>query len=344
MYMKANIWHRIYTILSLVIPVIVLFISVIDPGINGYERAMFPDMIYGTAHKPFVYRVLLPSMVRLIQSPLPIHTRIAINENLSNTPLFSMAINQLGWERNFLLDYTIAIIILYFFLYGLIGAIKYLFNELVSSPFHISEIASLLMVAFLPVMFKYYTYIYDFPNLFLFTLAMGLMASQQWNLFLLVFTLATFNKETSILLTMIFYVHYSKNSLDRKIFIKHLIIQLFLFAAIKFILTYLYINNPGSFVEFHLYDYNLILLRKIRIIPSLIIWIPVVFLIFYKWNEKPTLLRDALWILVPLICLTALFGFIDELRDYYEAYPIVSILVVYSLGKLVGFDLKSNTS
>ncbi|HVP40036.1 MAG TPA: hypothetical protein VMS93_12725 [Candidatus Saccharimonadales bacterium] len=39
---------------------LVLFVFVQHPGVNGYDRAMFGDMVYGRAHQPFVTRPLVP--------------------------------------------------------------------------------------------------------------------------------------------------------------------------------------------------------------------------------------------------------------------------------------------
>jgi hypothetical protein len=59
----------------------------------------------------------------------------------------------------------------------------------------------------------------------------------------------------------------------------------------------------------------------------------------YHWSEKPAFLRDGLWILAPLVLLTMLFGFVEELRDYYEVYPILLILIVHSIYTLCGIKL-----
>jgi hypothetical protein len=66
-------------------------------------------------------------------------------------------------------------------------------------------------------------------------------------------------------------------------------------------------------------------------------WAMLAALIFGHWQEKPPILRDGLLTtLVPLVAACALFGFLDELRDYYEAYPIVVALVAPEVARLFG--------
>ena len=339
--MKTKPWYWVIKILNYVFPGLVTTISVINPGINGYEKAMFPDMIYGTAYKPFVYRTLLPAMVRLIQAPIPMQVRDLINKSLSNVSILKSAIDKLGWEKDYLLDYSVAFILLYLFLLGFLGAFKYLFTRLISTNEIFLNVTSFVAIVGLPLLFKYYTYIYDFPTLFLFTLGLGLMAAEQWNLYMLVFIFATFNKETSILLAFIYFIHNFPNIMAGKLFLKLLIMQLVFYAGIKLVVTILFVNNPGTFLEFHLFDHNLIILRNIDLLPLLLILLPIIILVFYKWREKPKLLKDGLWVLVPLVSIAVFYGFIDEYRAYYEAYPIICLLIIYSFGKLIGVKLET---
>jgi hypothetical protein len=42
--------------------------------------------------------------------------------------------------------------------------------------------------------------------------------------------------------------------------------------------------------------------------------------------------------------LTFLLGFFDELRDYYEVFPIVILLVSFNIAKILGVDLVRETT
>jgi hypothetical protein len=64
-------------------------------------------------------------------------------------------------------------------------------------------------------------------------------------------------------------------------------------------------------------------------------------MVSHRWFEKPLFLRHSLWILPVLVATCFFFGWLDELRDYYEAYPIVFLLMIYSAGRLVGIKIKT---
>ena len=63
----------------------VLFAFVKSPGMNWYERAMVHDMIYAQAWKPFVYRTLLPTSVRITTSLVPESIQNEISNKVANT-------------------------------------------------------------------------------------------------------------------------------------------------------------------------------------------------------------------------------------------------------------------
>ena len=85
--------------------------SIVDPGINGYDRAMFPDMVYGKAHKPYVYRALVPSTIRALQAVVPqtVRTNLveAADRNVGIVELF----DRVGWETDYIVEYGVVVII-----------------------------------------------------------------------------------------------------------------------------------------------------------------------------------------------------------------------------------------
>ena len=52
----------------------------------------------------------------------------------------------------------------------------------------------------------------------------------------------------------------------------------------------------------------------------------------WGWRQKPVLLRHALLVLAPILLVVGLtVGQLDEIRAYYEVYPVVSLLVADTL-------------
>ena len=335
---EKKIFYR--TIIALIsLYVLIAFVKL--PPINGYKPAMFSEMVDGTAWKPFVYRTLLPTTVRLISEVIPDEVHKTLTEKVESNKSAMLVLEKFKWESEFITEYLVAMVLMYFTLLGFVFAFRRLFDEIYSSPLWFKNIISIILLLAIPAMFQpqYSNYIYDFSSLFLFTLGLLLLRQKKWRYFLILFFISCFNKETVILLTMIFAIHFYKDAeISRKLYYQLIAAQLMIFAAIKILLYILFMNNPGGFVEFHLIDRNYLLFNGYSLTTFVVLLI--IFLsIFSKWNEKPKFLKDALWIAVPLLILTFFFGFFDELRDYYEVFPIVVLLISFNIAKILGVEI-----
>ncbi|MCW8803405.1 MAG: hypothetical protein OQK57_03320, partial [Ignavibacteriaceae bacterium] len=333
------IYRSVIAIISLY--VLVAFVKL--PNINGYERAMFSEMVYGTAWKPFVYRTLLPTTVRLISEVIPESIHYRVSEKVEGSKSMMLVLGKFKWESEYITEYIIALILMYFSLLGFIYVFRKLFDEIYASPLWFKNLISIIMLLALPTMFQYYSYLYDFPTLLLFTLGLLLLSQRKWNYFLVLFFIACFNKETIILLTMIFAIHFYKDDkVKRKLYYQLIAVQLIIFGVVKILLYTLFNNNPGGFVEFHLIDRNYLLFNGYSLMTFVTLLI-VLLSIFNKWNEKPKFLKDSLWIALPLLILTLFLGFFDELRDYYEVFPVVVLLISLNIAKILGAELSNKS-
>jgi hypothetical protein len=329
--------------LALLATLAVFAIFVRDPGITGKSAAMFLDMVYGRAHRPFVYRALLPLIVRGTVAVVPATTASELDQSLARLPGVELACEQFGWERDALLEYAIALALIYASLVGFVFAIRAMALAFYRTTSTGANLAALLAVVGLPPFFRSYPgYLYDFPALLLFTLGLTLMAQRRWRAFLLVFLLGAINKETIVLLTLVFAIHFGPwgplPRMDRRAFVKLLALQFALFVAVKIALTLAFHDNPGGFVEFHVV-HNLALLRRSLHeynAVALATGIVLALLVFARWRQQPILLRRGLVILPVLLVLTAFLGLVDELRDYYEAYPIAVQFAFANVAALVG--------
>jgi hypothetical protein len=332
-------WRLVYLSLAVILSALVFGIFVYRPGINGYDRAMFADMVYGRAAKPFVYRTLLPTAVRVLASAIPAEARSRLNAWASQSPAIDNMFTILGWEREQLTEYFIALVLMYLCLWGFVRALGYLLDGVYEASERVRDVCVLVALLGLTQFFRYYSYLYDLPTLFLFTLGLGLMVRERWCPFLLVDALGCLNKETTILLTLVFAIrYYDRARLRRRAFWQLLLAQLAIFAASRAVLTAVFWNNPGSLFQVLFPRHNLDVLGAYPL-AAVFGWCGVALLLAYKWRGKPRFLRQALWIVVPLVVLTFFFGYLDELRDYYEAYPIVLLLALHSIGKIAEFKV-----
>ena len=332
-------WRLIYLCAVILLSVLVFGVFLYRPGINGYSRAMFGNMIYGTAAKPYVYRALLPYTVRVVVNAIPDETKATIGDSLGVQPAVDNLFMILGWEREYLVEYFVAGLLMYMSLWGFVWALRYLLGAVYRVSDLTRDVFTLAALAGLTQFFRYYSYLYDFPAVFLFTFGLALLVRSKWKMFLLVYLAACLNKETAILLTVVYAIYFrGRARLSRSRFASLMAIQLAIFAAVKIGLYAAYRDNPGALVEVHLPKHNLEVLGAYPL-SALFGWCGLTLLLFYKWREKPLFLQQAVWIVPPLIVLTFLFGYIDELRDYYEVYPVVLLLLLHSISKVWDFKV-----
>lgn len=319
--------------------VLIAFVKL--PPINGDEQSMFSEMVYGTAWKPFVYRTLLPTTVRIISEVIPESIHETLTEKVESSSFLMLALEKLIWESEYITEYLIAMILMYVSLLGFVYAFRKLFDEIYTTPLWFKNVISIILLFAIPAMYQpnYSNYVYDFPALCLFTLGLLFLKQRKWNHFLILFFIACFNKETIILLTMIFAIHfYSNKEISRKFYYQFMAIQLLIFGFVKILLFILFINNPGGFVEFHLIDRNYLLFNGYSLATFVVLLI-IILSVFSRWKEKPKFLKDSLWIGIPLLILTLLLGFFDELRDYYEVFPVIILLISFNIGGILNVDI-----
>ena len=232
-------------------------------------------------------------------------------------------------------------LLMFLSLWGFSISVRYLFSLFYKSSYWLGASVSVLALLGLPPMFQYTSFIYDFPLLLLYTLGLIFLYKQEWKIFLIIFVIGCINKDTTILLTLIFFLYY-KGKLSKDIFNKLLAAQLVIFVLIKIVLFILFKNNPGTFVEFQLVDHNLRLVTEYNLTLAASL-LGLIVLVFYKWDEKPDFLKISLSALIPLIFLTFFLGYLDKLRDYYEIYSAVIILISHRIAKVLDLEIKIPT-
>lgn len=333
----------IYLILCTFVSFAVFSMSLWRPSIDNYHRARVIEMVYGDAHRPYVYRTLLPTVTRLVVSAVPAETREHLRDTWGRTAAMDNLFRILSWDQDYFLEYIVVAALLYLALWGFVVSARSLFSAVYAAPPVVRDVFALAVLAGVPQLFWNTNYIYDFPQLFLFTLGLALMARRRWGAYLIVFTFGCLNKETTILLTLVFVIHFWSRVVRPRRFRSLVLIQLAAFAAIKIGLTAVFRDNPGGVVEFHLADRNLDYLLRPVPLATAFAWFGFVLFLFYDWRAKPELLRHAVWIVIPLFVLAVFMGFYGELRIYYEAYPVIMLLLVHSVSRVWKFELRNRT-
>jgi len=294
---------------------------------SSYE---FGKMIDGTASRPFVLRTLIPSTIRIIRDIMPESIKTHIRSFLETKGWF---VEYLKTDR--VIEYFIALTLSFIFFLGfsfvLLRLAKYFYK---GDPFmqHIVVFAGMLII---PLCSAYGHYIYDPATLFLFSLGLLLVIEEHIVLMLFLFPLLVLNKETSVLLIPVFIIYQLKRMSIIRISTISFIMSL-IWLSIRILIMQAFAANPGTIVEFHLLDHNLRLFANPA--TALFFLTVIVFLgvlIFYDWKSKQSFLRwGFLVVFCPLFFLSIFFGYVDELRQFYEAVPFVALLMAPSISKL----------
>lgn len=260
-------------------------------------------LVAGTADRPYVYRVLMPILIRAFS-----------------------ALVHLPAEQY-------AAMFIYLSLIGFVFSIYRLTQYFWPSP-KIAYTATLLAVPSLIPLVLIDNHIYDLPQLFLFTLSLEFMIKKRWGLFILTYILTCLNKETAIFLTLIFLVCYY-SEMGRSRLIKLASLQIGIYVALRSITLYVFRNNPGAIMEYHLVD-QLLAFRDyyppwgmVGIVFHLILTSLITWLIIRHWSIKPIFLRRAALTVTPIfLVLYWLFGYPFELRVFLEIFPLLYLLAI----------------
>lgn len=330
-----------------------------SPGFIN-DRAGVIAMTDFSAHKPFVYRTLIPILIRGVEFVTPQSLVNAVNGALSDFLLNQSRTANLPIEKTIALTrsgYRIIVfeILNLAFLIGFLYCLRNLSKALNLFSSLWSDIIPLGIVVALPIYFNYGNFMYDFAALFFFSLGLISIYKQSWKWYVPIFGLALINKETAILLTVIYTVYYY-GQIPRKQYWRLLIIQAVIFIVIKTALSLIFANNHGNAIEWHL-SRNLAYLADIAnyfrfdpigIVPlargGLNIPVPrginivmiafIGFFIFYGWQCKPRFIKVSL-VIVPIFFVVGMLnGHIDELRSYIEILPVVYLSIVGGLTRI----------
>lgn len=331
---KIVLRKSVIVLLYLLTSAVVLFVFIVHPGINRYSRAKFPDMVYGQAHKPFVYRTLLPSAVRVVAEATPERVKDEIGLVLQKRG--THLIPTLGWEAEYLYEYFVALFLMFCCLVGFAFTLRGLTALFYDFPSFVADLAPIGGLLVLPVFFRYCNYIYDPCTLFLFAGAIASIAKRRPLLFYVIFVLATLNKETSILLVGLFLMRDLKVMRNSSL-AGHVLLQVSLWLAIRALIMVVFRDNPGSFFEVHL-------VRNLGLIfdPKKLLYFGGVISVFavligYGWDRKPIFLRRGLLVtMIPLVFLALFLGYVDELRGYYETFPFLFLLSLPTMVDIFG--------
>ncbi len=261
-----------------------------------YSAASPEALAQGLAPTPYQYRILIPALVRLLQ---PI-------TNLPTDPLYRL----LELLSTFALFYALRA-----------------FINLFARRLSLASLFTLPLAYVLPYNFTYtFIYPYDLPAILFTTLGLIALYRKQWTWYYAIFILATFNRETSYFLTLV-YLASALGIENGKTILRHIGAQAALWLGIKTALYLLFTNNPAQGAGL----FELQLFRSLQQITNPgalsilarnwgMVWI---FVLAWQHRIQNTFLRRGLLAVIAQLLILFLVGVIEELRIYGEIIPIL---------------------
>jgi len=281
-----------------------------------------PNMLEGRANRPAAYRILMPLLAHLGASSVP-DWIVRAFQNAS--PGLSAAF-QLFSNNKYPREAIVILTLMFLSLAGLIFIEKYFLrvlgytrNEQLILPF----VIAILILPFT----VHFGYIYDLPQIFLFTCCLVLMHRQRWITYLALLGIATLNKETSVFLIVVFALYFFR-ALRFRAYLLLLTLQGAIFLSIRAITTYLYRNNPGNTlpwtIQFHIDQYSS---HPAILVFTMIFLSAIIFFAMKDWGRKPIFLRYSFSVFFLTLALFFTSGMPMEFRVFLDSLPVFGILL-----------------
>ncbi len=297
--------------------------------VNHQPKATFADMLDGTAHRPYVTRLLVPQTAQAVSAFLPREARSGLAAWVDGGPVgYALDWIAVGHDRT--LELGVVALLLYGSLVGFTYALRRLALDLGLA--HVNRLALLALAGL--VLFFQHGYIYDFPALALWTLLFLTIAEARWGLFLGCTALAALNKETALLLPgfWLAYGWFLGNERKGMPYWQLFFAQLAIVLPIYALISWLHRTNAGGLVEFNWRVHAASYAAAPTSIALIVAGLAAILLL--AWRDAPSLLRGASALFLPLSALYLFFGWPYEFRVFYEVYPILVLLTALAAGRL----------
>lgn len=327
------------------------------PGLANVKQGMggedfFSDMVYGRAPQPFVSRVLVPWLIRAAVAVTPPTARTQIEESVRRSLTND---GKPVWLYQYPFEFTVAKNILLLFGIGFAFAFWWLARLALDAPAPAVDVIPIVVLFALPGLYGYGSMLYDLPALCLFTLGLALTAARRFWLYAVVFAVCVLNKETGLLLTLVWAINERRRSTPKQLALG-IGLQVGFWLVGRGLLLWFFRNNPGEPIALHLFRNaqvlavpgNWFLFRPVTGWLVLPMGFNVLYVLgfvasLFALKRAPQFLKDAYWVVLPVFVLTWLFGNVDETRVYYELLPIVALVLFGGLYRLTGYAVRPRT-
>jgi hypothetical protein len=206
-------------------------------------------------------------------------------------------------------------------------AARYLYNSFYATGSLHADRFALLMAGLLFLLAAYPKHTYDVPTAMFFTLALALLKKGRFKLYAWLFPLVCLNRETAILLTVLFAVYFYRR-LDRRVYWIYMGYQTVVYVLIRLALMWIFAGEPGQPFYFRPMENWKIYTSAIFTTNIFLLFVIAVgYILFLKWRSSPALMRSAFLVFTPLLAVSyLLLGVSFEIRVFIELLPVVGMI------------------
>jgi hypothetical protein len=288
-------------------------------------------LVDGRAMAPFVKRRLLPDATRLLVCCTPDPMWSALERRLHGdgraAELLRGQLQRLNWKPEHYPILFTATALIWASVFGFMWTCRGLVRMLYHTPPGVADaLGGVLGFALLGGNgdWHYLGYPYDFPNVFVFTLALTALLARRW-WFFPVFLAAVYSKETSVLLILAYFLMSSNRRTLR--FWAMLGLLAASYAGIR---SWIEVHYPSLEGDFFSLRRNA---KYLAIRFFYMWWLPLLVVAVARLvslrRQYPKALRRLCWLAVPLLGMAVFKGWIEEMRQYLEMLPIVGLIVLH---------------
>jgi hypothetical protein len=317
------------------------------PGDDNWAGIV--QMLDGTAHRPSIYRQLLPATANYLDRIVPQSTKASLaNWQASDDNPLLYAISQSPTANDPQYSFRYLVIYAETFLFALLAVYAmYLVCLALDIPYPAAVFAPVILILLLPYIMTQGGFFYDYPELAFFALAVFASLRLRWWWLIPIAALGTWNKETFLLFLPTLYPFLRRNSSQLTVSLRTLALAAVSLAVLLPIRLHFAHNlggGSGSWsqaqLSFFLHPRNLLLATEetygIRIVAActllpiaLIAWTAI-----RNWKHLPPTVQQHARIAAAInIPLYLFFCNPGELRNFSMLYVTFLLLIAVNLNR-----------
>ena len=295
--------------------------------LNVYERGSLNAMVEGTADRPFVYRMLIPSIIRTLEKPF--EAKFTDDQDFKPYGDNDDKAGNRFFRSKTAFRISSQIVITWLCYIGMGSFLAAICRRLGRSVLE-SNLAGLMAIGAIPLWARFYSWSYDPGTVLLCSFMLWALVSESIPWFALAFTIACFNKETTLFWLPVFFLtmRQKKDASQISVWVTSFVL-LVVWGAVKLYIKHLYGSNPGSDLENHQLGTNIAIITHHQVGKLFPLLVYVLYWQFgrYEWKEAhPTVRLSVLWVGIPLFLGSMTVGNIDEIRALYDILPSLTVL------------------